>query len=462
MLFNQRFVENALSEVQFIHNNFPEEVSFSVDTRTLKPGDIFIALPGVHVDGHRFLAQAIERGAAGAIIAESQCALLDVFPNAKLKELLIIAVPDTLKALVALAKAWRAQFVGPVVGITGSVGKTSTKEYVAHILRMQNVAYVASEGNQNTLIGVSLNLLRIKDFHTVAIIEMGISKRGEMALLVDVVRPTNALITIIGHQHMDGLGSLNDIALEKREIFKYFTEESIGIINGDQAILSDVSYSHPVIRIGCKTTNQIQARKIRMINSSVQFVLKMYGKKYAIVIPKPHTGAVANALAAAAIARLLHVPDEIIVHAIQQPLVIAERFEKKQIKAGRGVMISDCYNANPESMKAALLAFQQIDTESYKVAVLGDMLGLGVNSPFWHRQIGRFLRKIPSLNKVILVGSLVQWTKKTAPVNVSVDLVATWQEAAHKLTAETPEAVLVLVKGSKDIGLAHLVEQFTE
>lgn len=461
MQFNQRFVENTLSEVTFIQNNFPEEVSFSIDTRTLKNGDIFIALPGVQVDGHTFVTQAIERGAAGIIIADSKVSILEAVSAETLKKLLIITVPDTLKALAALAKAWRLQFTGPVVGITGSVGKTSTKESVAHILRQQNIAYIASEGNQNTLIGVSLNLLRIKDFHRVVIIEMGISKRGEMAALVDVVRPTNALITIIGHQHMDGLGSLNDIALEKREIFKYFTEESIGIINGDQAILSDVSYSHPVIRIGCKTTNQIQARKIRMVNSSVQFVLKMYGKKYSVTIPKPHTGAVANALAAAAIARLLDIPDEVIIEAIQKPLVIAERFEEKTLKNGRGIMISDCYNANPESMKAALLAFQQISTDAYKVAVLGDMLGLGVNSPFWHRQIGRFLRKIPSLQKVILVGSLVQWTKKTAPVNVSVELVSTWQEAAQRLNGEGEREVMVLVKGSKDVGLGHLVEQFT-
>src|SRR5690606_15602570 len=161
---------------------------------------------------------------------------------------------------------------------------------------------------------------------------------------------------------------------------------------------------------------QVQARKMRVSDSQISFILKIYKKKYTIVLDNPHVGAVFNVLAATTVAHWLGVSDEVIVDAIQKPCVVAGRFEKLKISGDRGIVINDCYNANPESMKAALLAFQQIETKSPKIAILGDMLGLGVNSPFWHRQVGRFLRKVPTLSNVIVVGDLVSWVKKTSPV----------------------------------------------
>ena len=166
-------------------------------------------------------------------------------------------------------------------------------------------------------------------------------------------------------------------------------------------------------------------------------------------------------LTATAIAHWLGVSDEIIIKAIQEPCVVEGRFEERLVNGGRGTLINDCYNANPESMKAALLAFQQIETKSPKIAILGDMLGLGVNSPFWHRQVVRFLRKVPSLNKVILVGNLIAWVKKTAPVGLRVEVVGSWQEAAQKIEDELDAKPAILVKGSRAIGLENLVSMLT-
>lgn len=462
MRFDEHFVTRALPDVSIAYSNFTDDPQFSVDSRTLKPGDIFVALAGKQCDGHDFVAEAFKKGAAGCIIAAAQKDILDQIDTANLKSKLVLIVSDPLEALIQLARAWRAQFNYPVVAITGSIGKTTTKELLAQILAIHGKQYLISCENQNTKIGVSLNLLRMRKEHNAAIFEVGISKRGEMDELANIVRPTTAMITNIGHQHMDGLGSLTDIALEKRNIFKYFTEDSIGIINGDQSILANVSYRHPVIKFGSKTTNQIQARKIRVSGSHISFVLKIYKKKYSIILKQPHVGTVFNVLAATATAHLLEVPDETIVKAIQLPLVVTGRFEERKIKGDRGILINDCYNANPESMKAALLAFQQIETKSPKIAVLGDMLGLGVNSPFWHRQIGRFLRKVPSLKQVILVGDLVKWTKKTAPVGLSVDIVSTWQDAVKKLESELDQESVVLIKGSNAIGLSNVVTTLTD
>ncbi len=160
---------------------------------------------------------------------------------------------------------------------------------------------------------------------------------------------------------------------------------------------------------------------------------------------------------------ILNIDHALIIKAIQEPIVISGRFEKRKLKNGKGIIINDCYNANPESMKAALAAFQSLDTALPKIAVLGDMLELGVNSPFWHRQIGRFLRKVPSLKKVLLVGNLVEWTEKVAPIGVQMMRVANWQQACDQLPEFIgDQEVIMLVKASRGVGLSHLVDQFTK
>src|SRR5579863_1579386 len=459
MRFDKSFITKTLPEMSIAFGHFPENATFSIDSREVQAGDIFVALKGAGCDGHEFVAQAFEKGAAGAIIAESKKNILNGIKG--LDKKLVLLVKDPLEAFVQLAANWRSQFNYPVIAITGSVGKTSTKELLSQIMMHAEKKYLVSHGNQNTKIGLAINMLRMRAEHELAIFEIGISRRGEMAELARLLSPTYGAITNIGHQHMDGLGSLNDIALEKRDVFKYFTESSIGIINGDQPILANVSYQHPVIKFGSKTTNQIQARKMRVSGSHISFVLKIYKKKYSIVLDHPHVGAVFNVLTATAAAHWLGVSDEIIIKAIQKPCVVAGRFEERLVNDGRGTLINDCYNANPESMKAALLAFQQIETKSPKIAIIGDILGLGVNSPFWHRQVGRFLRKVPSLNKVILVGNLVSWVKKTAPLGLPVEIVSSCESAIEKIELELGAKPAILVKGSRAIGLDKIVEKLT-
>lgn len=460
MQLDERFVLGTVSQVSIVQSNFPKEVTFSVDSRTIQQGDIFVALHGAFVDGHDYLQKALLNGAGGCIIAESHKNLIIKYA-ADLHNKLVIVVPDPLKALYELASAWRDAFSGHIVGVTGTIGKTSTKELLGRIINESGVPCLVSRENQNTKIGIALNILRLRSHHEAAVIEVGISERGEMAELAKLLRPTSGIITNIGHQHMDGLGSLHDIAIEKRQLFKYFTENSVGIINGDQPLLADVSYLHPVIKFGSKTTNQIEARKIKFNNSEVHFMLKVYGQRYPVVINKAHIGSVFNTLAATAAAHLLGVPHESLLKTIQKAHTVPGRFEELKMKSG-GILIDDCYNANPESMKSALLAFQQVKTDAKKVVVLGDMLGLGSNAPFWHRQIGRFLRKISSVRRVILVGKQVSWIQKTAPIGVVVDRVDHWNDAVALLNAEVSSQTVMLVKGSHDVGLQNLVKALTQ
>ena len=288
--------------------------------------------------------------------ADKQPILQGIDANA-LKKLCIILVPDPHQALLKLAAAWREQFTYPVIGITGSIGKTSTKEMLANILKLNGNTFIASHGNQNTAIGISLNILRMRPEHQMAIFEMGVSRRGEMGKMASIVRPTTAIITAIGHSHMEGLGSLVDIANEKREIFKYFKENNIGIINGDQPILANISYNHPIVKFGCKTTNQVQARKIQSNNLHTHFMLKLYKERYKIMLDSNHAGRVINALASSAAAYLLGVPHDIIVKGIQISLTITGRFEQTQLKSAKGILINDCYNASPESIESCSFSF---------------------------------------------------------------------------------------------------------
>lgn len=463
MQLDKNFIKRVIPEANFLYAEFPQSPEFSIDTRTLKKGDIFVALPGTKTDGHEFIKAAIECGAAGCVIAQDKIASLEKTCDKKsLEKIAIVAVPNPYNALIALATAWRALLSCKVIDITGSVGKTSTKQITAQLLQLAGVPHLVSSGNQNTALGICLNLLKVREAHKVVLLETGINKRGEMARLAEISKPTAAVITAIGHSHMEGLGSIIDIAAEKRDIFKLFKEDSIGIINGDLPLLANVAYPHPVIKFGCKTTNQIQARKIQIGTDHTQFVLKLYGEKFVVKLQTNHKGSVYNALAAAAVGYLLNIPSKTIVEGISQPLLVPGRFEKRSLKQGKGILINDCYNASPESMKAALLAFQSMKTGAQKVAVLGDMLELGVNSPFWHRQLGRFLRKVPSLRQVILVGSHVVWTKKTVPLGVKVDMVANWQEAVPYLQEKLALESIVLVKGSNGMGLSNLVQEFAE
>lgn len=462
MRFDELFLRRVLSDVASVQGEFPQDVTFSIDARTLRRGDVFVALEGAHTDGHKFVADALHKGASGLFIASSKKNVLNSLDTALLKNKVVIIVDDVFNALITLAAAWRAQFDYPVVAVAGSVGKTSTKQIIANVLRGNGNNALISEANQNTRLGLALNMLKMRKEHDCAIFEVGVNKRGEMVKLADMLRPTTALITCVGHCHMEGLGSLSDIALEKRTIFKYFNEDSIGIINGDQSILSGVGYAHPVIKFGSKTTNQIQARKINIGSDYVEFMLKIYKEKYAVRLKNAHSGAVFNALGATVVCHYLGVSDDVIVKGIQEPISIHSRFERCELKNGKGLMINDCYNANPESMKAALLALEHIETGAHKIAILGDMLELGVNSPFWHRQLGRFLRKVPSLKEVILVGNMVEWTKKTLPVSVKVDLVPTWQDAIKKLEGKLAKDNLVLVKGSFGMQLDNVVHHFAK
>jgi len=324
--------------------------------------------------------------------------------------------------------------------------------------------------NQNTLIGLCLNILRMKKTDQVAAFELGISEKGEMEKKVEILCPTIGVITTVAHSHMATLGQLPEIAKEKKNIFKFFKQDYVGIVFGDSPLLGDSYYSHPVIRFGFKTKNHIQARRIKICkdengNLVANFLLKIYKEKVKIRLKTHHRGNVQNSLAAAAVCNLIGVPVPEIVKGLNSFEGFEGRFEKRILKKDLGLLISDCYNASPESMRNALLAVDEIGVDGLKIAVLGDMLELGEKEDFWHRQVGRILCKALSIKEVILVGGLAKKIGETAPITAKIEYAKDWREALKKLDEKLDRVgsqnisdSLVLVKASNGMKLDNLVK----
>lgn len=475
MVFSKHFFQTSLPTATFKVfgdldlNKFLEQkniVKFEVDSRTIEKDYAFVALEGQRVDGHDFLQQALINGANVLIINKNKQNFLEKISQNLLKDKLVILVDDTLQSLIQLAKSWRHKFDYPVVGITGSIGKTSTKKMLETILQVAKFPAYVSYKNQNTIIGLSLNILNMRAEHKAAIFELGINNVGEMEQLVDVLRPTFGLITYIAHAHMQGLGKIANVASEKRKIFTYFAPDNIGAVCGDLPLLANAYYTHPVIRFGTKTKNQVQARMIKILpDNSISFVLKLYGQKVRVKLNGNNPGFINNALAASTLAHLLNIPISDIVKGLESFKGFDNRFERKKITKGHGEFISDCYNASPESMKAAILAFEQIKTLNNKIAILGEMKELGESELFWHRQIGRVLSKALSLSHLILVGKNARLMAKKAPITIKINFADDWVQAkeilSNILSDNKEKESLVLVKASHSVGLEKIVDDLS-
>lgn len=441
------------------------EVVVSIDSRTILPGEFFIALKGPQFDGHDFVAAAVQRGACGVLVSQQGYEAIKKSFSVTGIEVLVVIVPDVQQAFIDLAKAWRKKLTCPVVGITGSVGKTSTKEMVRSIVQKAGLDAYVSFKNYNNIFGLCYNILRIPLSSKAAILEVGINEQGEMLQLADILRPNIALITCVAHAHLEGLGDcLQTVAHEKRQLFAFFTGQEVGIICGDQPLLSDVHYAHPIARFGAKTRNQVQSRKITLAHDGkdgfiTTFVLKWYGKKASVTMQGNHKGFINNALAASSIAYFLQLSLDSVVQGLQAYEGVESRFEMKQLRANKGILFNDCYNANPESMKAAIVAFSQFKGTGPKIAVLGDMLELGKKEAYWHRQIGRVITKSSDVDILILVGERARMIGKTTPMDMPIEFAQNWQEAQQKLEGLlTHDDTFVLVKASHGMHLDQMVK----
>lgn len=364
-----------------------------IDSRKVEAGGIFIATKGERVDGHDFILQVAKRGALG-VVCEKKPENCDI-PY--------ILVEDSFLALKKIAEYYRQQLSVKVVGITGSVGKTSTKEFIAGVIS-RKYSVLKTQGNFNNEVGLPLTVLSIREEHQVAVLEMGISDFGEMHRLSKIARPDICVITNIGQCHLENLGSREGILKAKSEIFDFMNPEGDIFVNGDDDMLvgAKLKTAKKPVHFGMDPLNEVYASDVMnkgLLGSSA--VIHMGNYVFPVEIPLPGGHMVYNALAAAAVGNCLGLTKEEIKSGIAAVEAVGGR--SHVIALPSRTIIDDCYNANPVSMKAAIDLLTM--ALGRKVAILGDMFELGANEKELHGEIGAYAAE-KKVDVLICVGSL--------------------------------------------------------
>lgn len=412
--------------------------SVSTDSRTLRQGALFVALTGPSFDGHEFVAAAAERGAVAALVQR-------VVPG----ELPQVVVADPLAALSSFARAWRRQFDIPVIGVTGSNGKTTTKELIGAILSRLGPCLI-TRGNLNNHIGVPLMLMEMTATHRYAVIEMGANHQREIAHLASLAEPGIGIVTNAGAAHLEGFGSLQGVATGKGEMFLALPADGVAVINADDAFANqwrEARSAERMLTFGFEQQADFMAHKVQSISDANGFRID-----FDLVTPagtKPATLALAglhnlrNALGAAAVAYAAGATVDQIVDGLAAMRPVSGRLELKPAING-AYLVDDSYNANPSSLKAGLDALRSFAGKRW--LILGDMLELGESANELHAEVGRYARQT-GVERVLAVGKHSHFAVEAFGRGAQwfADLDALIGEARRALTAD----VAVLIKGSR-------------
>jgi UDP-N-acetylmuramoyl-tripeptide--D-alanyl-D-alanine ligase len=439
----------AVTGGQILHNGTDVALSgFSTDSRSLQAGDLFIPLRGEHFDGHDYLTQAVRHGAA-ACLSEDVVAGLTI-P--------VIQVRDTLQALGDLAHAVRQRFGGPVVAITGTSGKTTTKEMLAAILARTGPG-LKSAGNFNNLVGVPLTLFGLCPDHRWAVVEMGMSARGEITRLAQITAPQLGIITNIGAGHLEKLGGISGVARAKGELFIQLPAGGTAIVNADDPQIGQLPLANGVRRVlfGLSPEAQVRASAISAADGTVAFTLHLPSAEAAVQLPVPGRHNVQNALAAAAAAWVLEVSLEDIVAGLAEFKPCPGRMELVKL-ADDVLVIEDSYNANPLSMRAALDALQDLGRPGRRIAVLGDMLELGQAARELHFEVGALVAM--RADWLFTLGELAREIAAGAAAGGlaagRIATAATVEELVDRLRAVLQPGDRLLIKGSRGMRMERV------
>ncbi len=431
----------------------------SIDSRNIKEGELFIAIKGDRFDGHDFVPDAIKKGAWGALV-ERTALELKYEHIGGLKN--ILPVEDTLVALQEMSQKHRKKYSIPVVGITGSNGKTTTKEMVAGIMK-QKGPVLKNEGNLNNHIGVPLTLLKIEARHRSAVVEMGMSAIGEIDLLARLAAPDVGVITNIGPAHLEFLGTMDGVAEAKAELLGNLAATGTAVLNADDPYFETLRKKCPgrVKSFGIENKADVTARDIEQGRDFTDFTLTSDGAKVKVRLRALGRHNIYNALAAAAAATAAGMPIEAVKYGLDDFAPIAMRSEVR-IMNGRTVL-ADCYNANPGSVKAALETLVSVRKNKKAVAVLGDMLELGELSAAEHRAIGAAAARL-GVDVLITLGPMAKHILDGAHdggmPKAKLFAAATHAEAAELATRNSENGDAVLIKGSRGMKMEKILEEF--
>ncbi|MBD3271258.1 MAG: UDP-N-acetylmuramoyl-tripeptide--D-alanyl-D-alanine ligase [Elusimicrobia bacterium] len=432
----------------------------AIDTRTMERGDFFLALKGMRFDGHDFISNTLEKGAAGLIVSRLSKDIgknplnYRQFPT-------VVMVDNTLKALQIFSETYRKRFVPTVIGITGSNGKTTTKDMLSYILSLVDQC-VYTQGNYNNHIGLPLTLLDIGPEHRFVITEMGASQPGDIRELCTLADPRVGIITNIGPAHLQSFGSVDSIIKTKMELLEYLPEDGEAIINGDDPFLRG-----QLKRIRCRVTTfglepSCTVCAVKPVYwPEASFRLRLADASYPIKLAYPGKCNVYNALAAAAAAWRVGAQPEQILQGLSKSVLPPMRFEVKTTKDNT-VLVNDAYNANPVSMRSSIDTFMQAYGDRKKVLVLGDMRELGDQARQEHTALGTFIAQL-SVDMVLVVGEHRQYVCDGArSAGMASDKIKSYNKRNYlfeDLMHLMGPSVAILFKASRDVALDEVVNQ---
>jgi len=428
----------------------------SIDTRTLAAGELFIAIAGPNHDAHGFLAKAAAAGAGGFVILRGRPLPAELKP-----ELPVIEVADTTAALGALAAGHRARFRGPVVAITGSNGKTTTKEMCASILGWA-APCLKTQGNLNNEFGVPLTLLRRREDDRAVVVEIGMNHRGEIAPLAAIAKPNVGVVTNVGSAHVEHLGSREAIALEKGDLLAALPAEGKAVIPAEDRFGLAGRTRAAVVRFGRGPLADVRAEQVREIESGgFEFQLVTPAGRVAARVAGLGETTLANALAAAAAAQAAGASLEALAAGLARYQPAHGRLERIDLGAGV-VLIDDSYNANPQSMEVALRVLAERRGRGRSLAVLGDMGELGATADDAHREIGRLVGSL-GIDRLFALGAFAsRFAEGAAAAGMPAERIVLCRdhdEVAERVAREIAPLDWVLVKGSRSARMERVVER---
>jgi UDP-N-acetylmuramoyl-tripeptide--D-alanyl-D-alanine ligase len=424
----------------------------STDSRTLRAGELFVALKGKNFDGHAYVEDALNIGSPAAVVKKGWK------PSAFRYEDRLIRVGDTLKALGDLAEAYRLRFKVKVVGVTGTNGKTTTKEMIAAILQAR-YQVLKSEGNLNNQIGVPLTLFRLASRDEVGVTEFGMSAPGEIARLCAIAHPSVGVITNVGPAHLETMGTVERVADAKAEILKALDENGNGVVNGDEPLILERcrGLRAKVVTFGFGKECDVKPDRVFPLGDGASgFDIG----KVTIRLSIPGRQNITNALAALAVGGILGIPGDEAGKALEALASPKMRMEK--IMIGESLVLNDSYNANPASMSAAIDTLAEVFA-SRRIAVLGDMLELGPISRDAHFDVGR-KAAARGIDVLIAVGERAKGIAEAARVSglSHSQACATTREAALVLKEIMKPGDAILVKGSRAMNMEAIVDALCE
>jgi len=431
----------------------------STDSRTIAEGELFIALKGDRFDGHHYALEALKKKAGGVVIEEDK--IRDIRWNGY-RPSAVIAVKDTLRALGDIAQERRRTYGTPVIALTGSNGKTTTKEMISASLET-TFPVLKTKGNLNNLIGLPLTLLNLTEKERVVVLEMGMNVPGEIRRLTEIAGPDVGLITNIERVHLEGMGSLERIKEEKGELFREMRKDGTILVNQDDPRVIDLASEYPgqKITFGIDHPAEVRAKEIRLKGAEgTSFTLIMEGVTLEITLPLLGRHFVPNALSAIASASLFGVELEKVKEALEHLQPSPMRMEVLRLKEGV-TLINDAYNANPRSMELALKILSEMKGTGRAIAVLGDMLELGDFSVEAHQHIGQRVKEL-SIDFLLALGEeapvLIESAIRHGLDSEKARIAESHTEVISILKKMVREGDWILIKGSRRMGMEKIAE----